>query len=196
MWMQGSTYSQPWHQDEVGWLVLRSAAFTPGESPRYSFYRRLSGPQDQSGYKSMKKISTPLTPGIKLGPSSPQPSALPLEQPGPQVFEYDPETKHQSMEWHTQSSLRPFFYSQRIIHKEFVSPCQGVNQHLLRGSERLSKRVMHMRSNIKNNWVLHLDHVPCHTAISVNRFLANKNIPVVPQPHHSSDLSPCDFFSF
>ena len=67
MWMQGSTYSQSWHQDEVGWLVLRSAAFTPGEIPRYSVYRRLSGPQEQSVYKGVKKISTPPIPG----PSSP-----------------------------------------------------------------------------------------------------------------------------
>ncbi|GFV39238.1 hypothetical protein TNCV_3665801 [Trichonephila clavipes] len=29
---------------------------------------------------------------------------------------------------------------------------------------------------------------------SVNRFLANKNIPVAPQPPYSPDLSPCDFF--
>ena len=33
MWMQGSTYSQPRHQKEVEWLVLRSAAFTPGKPP-------------------------------------------------------------------------------------------------------------------------------------------------------------------
>ena len=31
------------------------AAFTPGESPWYSFYRRLSGPQDQAGCKGVKK---------------------------------------------------------------------------------------------------------------------------------------------
>ena len=55
MWMQGSTYSQPRHKEEVGWLVLCSAAFTPEESPRYSFYRRLSGPQDQSGHEGVKK---------------------------------------------------------------------------------------------------------------------------------------------
>ena len=36
-------------------LVLRSAAFTPGEIPRYSFYRKLSEPQDQSGHKGVKK---------------------------------------------------------------------------------------------------------------------------------------------
>ena len=59
MWMQRSTYSQPRHQEEVGWLVLRSAAFTPEESPRYSFYRRLSGPEDQSGHEGAKKSLHP-----------------------------------------------------------------------------------------------------------------------------------------
>ena len=54
MWMQVSTYSQPRHKDEVGWLVLCSAAFTPEEIPRYSFYRRLSGPQGQSGHEGVK----------------------------------------------------------------------------------------------------------------------------------------------
>ena len=29
--------------------------FTPGERPLYSFYRRLSGPQDQSGHEGVKK---------------------------------------------------------------------------------------------------------------------------------------------
>ena len=43
----------------IGWLLLRSAAFTPGESPRYSFYRRLSGSQDQSGHKEVKKNVQP-----------------------------------------------------------------------------------------------------------------------------------------
>ncbi|GFX85258.1 putative transposase [Trichonephila clavipes] len=33
-------------------------------------------------------------------------------------------------------------------------------------------------------------------SISVNRFLASKNIPVAPQPTYSPDLSPCDFFLF
>ena len=38
---------------------------------RYSFYSRLSGPQEQSGYEEVKKISTPPTPGTELGPSDP-----------------------------------------------------------------------------------------------------------------------------
>ena len=55
MWLQGSTYAQPRHLEEVGWLVLRSAAFSPGENPRCSLYRRLSELQDQSGHEAVKK---------------------------------------------------------------------------------------------------------------------------------------------
>ena len=61
----------------------------PGEIPRYSFYRRLSGPQGQSGHEGVKKNLHPPTPGIEPGPSSPQPSALPLEPPGPRYIYID-----------------------------------------------------------------------------------------------------------
>jgi len=44
--------------------------------------------------------------------------------------------------------------------------------------------------------MLHHDNTPCHTADSINEFLAEKSIPVVPQPPYSPDLSPCDFFLF
>ena len=37
------------------WLVSCSAAFIPGESPGYSFYRKLSGPENKSGYEGVKK---------------------------------------------------------------------------------------------------------------------------------------------
>ena len=41
--------------EEIGWLVLRSAAFTTREIPRFSIYRRLGEPQDQSGHEGVKK---------------------------------------------------------------------------------------------------------------------------------------------
>jgi hypothetical protein len=44
--------------------------------------------------------------------------------------------------------------------------------------------------------MLHHDNAPSHAAISINEFLAEKSIPVVPQPPYSADLSPCDFFLF
>ena len=36
-------------------LVLRSAAFIPEENVLYWFYRRLNGPQDQSGHEGANK---------------------------------------------------------------------------------------------------------------------------------------------
>jgi hypothetical protein len=37
---------------------------------------------------------------------------------------------------------------------------------------------------------------PCQTTVSINEFLADKSIFVIPQPPYSPDLSPCDFFLF
>ena len=127
------------------------------------------------------------------------------------ILEYDPETKHRSLEWHTTNSPRPkkarmskskiksmfFFYSQGIVHKEFVTPGQTVNQTFYREVlERLRKRVARVRPGIVRTWMLHHDNDPCHTAISINEFLAEKSIPVVPQPPYSLDLSPRDLFLF
>jgi len=129
------------------------------------------------------------------------------------ILEYNPKTERLSREWHTANSPRPkkarmskskiksmlicFFDSQGIVHKEFVTPGQTVNQTFYREVlERLRKRVARVRPGIERAWMLHHDNAPCHTAVSINEFLAEKNIPVVPQPPYSLDLSPCDFFLF
>jgi hypothetical protein len=44
--------------------------------------------------------------------------------------------------------------------------------------------------------MLHHDYAACHTAISVNKVLTKKGIPVVPKPPYSPDQSLCDFFLF
>jgi len=129
------------------------------------------------------------------------------------IFEYYPETKRQSKEWHTSASPRPkkvrrskpkiksmlicFFDSEGIVHTEFVPQGHTVDQFYYREIlERLRKRVVRVGPSIADNWMLHHDNTPCHTAISVIEFLAKKGIPVVPQPPYSPDLSPCDFFLF
>ena len=95
------------------------------------------------------------------------------------------------------SMLICFFDSQGIVHKEFVPPGQTVIQTFYREVlERLGKRVARVRPGIARTWMLHHDNIPCHTAVSINEFLAEKSIPVVPQPPYSPDLSPCDFFLF
>jgi len=88
-----------------------------------------------------------------------------------------------------------FLDSQGIFHKEFVPPGQTVNQTFYREFlERIRKRVARVRPRIARTWMLHHDNAPCHTAVSINEYLAGKSIPVVPQPSYSPDLSPCDFF--
>jgi len=74
------------------------------------------------------------------------------------VFDYDPEIKRQSEEWHTKSSPHPkkacmsrsrvknmiivFFDSCGIVHKEFVPTGQTVNHAFYKDVlERLRKRV-------------------------------------------------------
>ena len=62
--------------------------------------------------------------------------------------------------------------------------------------ERLWKRVQRVRTDIADDWVLHYNNAPAHTALSVREFLAKKNIPVLPHPSYSPDLAPCDFYLF
>ena len=115
------------------------------------------------------------------------------------ILEYDPETKRQSREWHSANSPRPkkarmnkskiksmficFFNSQGVDHKEFVPPGQTVNQTFHREVlERLRKRVERVRPpGNARTWMLHHDNAPSHSAVSINDFLAEKSIPVVPQ---------------
>ena len=129
------------------------------------------------------------------------------------ILEYNPETKCQSREWHTANCHRPkktrmskskiksmficFFDSQGMTHKEFVPPGQTVNQTFYREVlERLRKVVARVRPGIADTWMLHHDNVPCHTAVSINEFLAEKkhSCGSSAPPPYSPDLSPCDFF--
>ena len=129
------------------------------------------------------------------------------------ILEYDPETKRQIREWHTANSPCPkkvrmskskiksmlicVFDSQGIVHKEFVSPEQTVKQIFYQEVlERLRKRVARVRPGIACTRMLHRDKASCHTAVSINEFLTEKSIPVVPQPPYLPDLSPCDLFLF
>ena len=129
------------------------------------------------------------------------------------VFDYDPETKWQSAEWRTKISPHPktarmsssrvktmiiiFFDSRGIVHKESVPPGQTVNRAFYKDAlERLQKWVQRVWTDIADNWVLHHDNAPAHTALSIQEFLAKKNIPVLSHPPNSPDLAPCDFYLF
>jgi len=126
------------------------------------------------------------------------------------VLDYDPETKRQSEDWHTKSSrlkkagmsrskvqtmIIVFSDSRGIVHKEFVPPGQTVNHAFYKYVlERLRKGVQRVRADIVDDWVLHHDNAPAHTALSIREFLAKKNIPVLPNYPYSPDLASCNFY--
>ena len=94
------------------------------------------------------------------------------------------------------SMLICFFDSQGIVHKEFMPPGQTVNQTYREVLERLRKRVARVRPDIARTWMLHHDNAPCNTEVAINEFLAEKSIPVVPQPSYLPDLNLCYCFLF
>ncbi|GFW04448.1 mariner mos1 transposase [Trichonephila clavipes] len=127
------------------------------------------------------------------------------------MFEYDPESKRQSCEWHSKSSPRPkkaqmsksriktmiivFFDNRGIVNWEFVPQGQTVNPAFyLEMLRRLKRRIARVRADIKDTVKRHHDNATSHTAFIITNFLAPNNTPVIPHPSYSPDLAPCVFF--
>ena len=131
------------------------------------------------------------------------------------IFEYDPETKRQSLQYKSPSSPRlkkermsksnikvmliAFFDVRGIVHTEYMPQGHTINQHIHRDVlRRLMRSVLEKRRELydKKSWLLHHDNAPVHNAFSIREFLAKNNIAVLEQPPYSPDLAPCDFFLF
>jgi histone-lysine N-methyltransferase SETMAR len=101
------------------------------------------------------------------------------------LFQYDPETKRQSVQWKTTHSPRPkkarmskskiktkfvvFFDTQVIIMTQYVLPSQTVNQtYCIELLTKLRGKIRRKRPELwKNGWILHKDNTPVHNALSV-----------------------------
>ncbi|GFS69324.1 mariner mos1 transposase [Trichonephila clavipes] len=120
------------------------------------------------------------------------------------MFEYDPESKRQSCEWHTKSSPRPkkaqmsksriktiiiVFFDIRGPQGQTLNPA-----FYLEVLRRLKRRIARVRTDIKDMVKLHHDNATSHTAFIITNFLARINIPVIPHPPYIPDLAPCAFF--
>ena len=129
-------------------------------------------------------------------------------------FQYDPETKQQSMQWKTQNSRRPkkarmswsqvknmlvcSFDHKRIVHYEFIAQGQMVNkQCYLEVLTSLRESVRRKRPGLwPDKWILHHDNAHAHDALRVREFLAKNSITKIDHPTYSPDLAPCDFWLF
>jgi len=110
-------------------------------------------------------------------------------------FSSSEESRHEQIQGENNDYC--FFNSRGFVHKEFVPPGQTVNHAFYKDVlERLRKRVQRVRTDFADDWVMHHDNAPAHTALSVREFLAKKNIPVLPHPPYSPDLAPCEFYPF
>ena len=103
-------------------------------------------------------------------------------------LEYDPKTKCQSWEWHTANYPRPKkarmskskIKSMLICFFESGDRPQGIcatrtncKSNFLSGSPwKTQEKVARVRPGIAHTWMLHHDNAPCHTAVSINAFLA------------------------
>ena len=131
------------------------------------------------------------------------------------IFEYDPETKRQSLQWKCRSStklkkarqsrskiklmLTAFFDARGIVHMEFLPQSQTVNQHVYKEIlQRLLCSVYEKRRELwqNNAWLLHQDNAPAHNALNICQFPAERNVAVLDHPPYSPDLASCDFFLF
>ena len=130
------------------------------------------------------------------------------------IFEYDPLTKRQSLEWKSALSPRPkkmrlfkfktkvmlfaFFDVHGIVHAEFLPQSQTTNQHVYKNIlRRLMRSVRKKRRELwetTRSWLLHHEIAPAHNDLGIWEFLAKNNIAVLEQPPYSPDLAPCTFF--
>jgi hypothetical protein len=58
----------------------------------------------------------------------------------------------------------------------------------------LKKRVVCVRPEIANTWVLHRDNVPSHMSLLVREILVKETMTMLPQPPYSPDLAAPIFF--
>ena len=130
-------------------------------------------------------------------------------------YQFDPESKQQSMELRSPSSPRPkksrlqkskvktmliaLFDSYGIIHKEFVPVDQTINSAFYEEVLKLLLwRIHHVWPELHRTgqWMLLHDNAPSHCATRVHQFLAQRGVPILDHPPYSPNLAPADFFLF
>lgn len=127
---------------------------------------------------------------------------------------HTPETKKQSKQWITKGQPGPlkakvqasrdkqmimaFFDNKGMIFYCLVPKDKTVNgAFVIDVLKRFLKAFRRKRPEMASNqWFLHWDNAPVHTARNVQAFLEEKHINVLEHPPYSPDLAPADYFLF
>ena len=132
------------------------------------------------------------------------------------IFDYDPETKRQSLQWKCPSSPKPKkarqSRSQNQAHADRILRCERNRPHgvlatgVTQSTSMSTKRscgacfVQCARRGASCGRTTHgwFTRTTCQLTmpLSIRRFLAERNVTVVDHPPYSLDLAPCDFFLF
>ncbi|UYV72075.1 hypothetical protein LAZ67_9001736 [Cordylochernes scorpioides] len=111
-------------------------------------------------------------------------------------FQYDPETKAQSSEWHTPASPRPKkarMSKSRVKAMLIVFFDKRGGKLLMPNSTKKSFGDCTKPSNGSDRTLL---NAPAHTAFLVTSYLTRIGVEVLPQPPYCPEMSPPDFFLF
>ena len=94
--------------------------------------------------------------------------------------------------------LLAYFDSKGVIYTDYVPRGKTVNsQYIIESLGRFLKIYKDKRSaRAGQDWFLHWDNAPVHSAAVVQQFLANQSIKTIAHPPYSPDLAPADFFLF
>ena len=87
--------------------------------------------------------------------------------------------------------LIAFFDARGIVHMEFLSQGQTVNQHVYK--EILRRLLLSVCEKRCELWQ---DNAPAPNALSIRQFLAERNVTVLDHLSYSPDLASCGFFMF
>jgi len=127
---------------------------------------------------------------------------------------HTPQTKQQSKQWlkkgtpgpikakvhasRTKQMVLAFFDSKGLIYTNYVPRGQTVNAtYIIEALYKFLKVFRKKRPILASqDWFLHWDNSPVHTAAAVQAYLAAKSIQLIAHPPYSPDLAPADFFLF
>jgi histone-lysine N-methyltransferase SETMAR len=98
----------------------------------------------------------------------------------------------------TKQMLVAFFDKKGLVYTHIVPRGVTINPNYT--IIVLGKLMKHLRikrpETIEQEWFLHCDNAPVHTAAIVKNWLAARAIQMLPHPPYSPDLTPADFFLF